>query len=75
MLHLFVCLFSEHVSIGALGDSFYEYLIKAWIWSGETDVEARKMYNDAIDVSNEDKFLIKEEPCSMDFLGINFNTC
>lgn len=41
---------SEHVSVGALGDSFYEYLLKAWIWSDKTDHEARKMYDDAIEV-------------------------
>ena len=39
--------FIEHISIGALGDSFYEYLIKQWIQSGGRDTEARKMYNEA----------------------------
>lgn len=39
----------HHVSMGALGDSFYEYLLKAWIQSGKTDEEARKMYDDAIE--------------------------
>lgn len=41
----------DHVAIGALGDSFYEYLLKAWIQSGKTDMVARKMYDDAVDVS------------------------
>jgi len=42
----------NHVSIGALGDSFYEYLLKASIQLG--DREARQMYDDAMDafVSN-----------------------
>ena len=40
----------EHMSLGALGDSFYEYLLKAWIQSGKTDSEARKMYDEAIEV-------------------------
>lgn len=40
----------EHVSLGALGDSFYEYLIKSWIMSGKTDNLARKMYDDAMKV-------------------------
>nr|XP_045014136.1 mannosyl-oligosaccharide 1,2-alpha-mannosidase IA isoform X2 [Jaculus jaculus] len=38
----------HHVSIGGLGDSFYEYLLKAWLMSDKTDVEAKKMYFDAI---------------------------
>ena len=43
-------MFTEHTAIGALGDSFYEYLLKAWIQSGKQDTEARKMYDDAIKV-------------------------
>ncbi|XP_055371488.1 mannosyl-oligosaccharide alpha-1,2-mannosidase IA isoform X1 [Condylostylus longicornis] len=38
----------QHMSLGALGDSFYEYLLKAWIQSGQTDEEARQMYDDAM---------------------------
>ncbi|KAM8809431.1 mannosyl-oligosaccharide 1,2-alpha-mannosidase IA [Eudromia elegans] len=38
----------HHVSIGGLGDSFYEYLLKAWLMSGKTDEEGRKMYYDAV---------------------------
>ncbi|KYN33063.1 Mannosyl-oligosaccharide alpha-1,2-mannosidase isoform B [Trachymyrmex septentrionalis] len=38
----------HHMSLGGLGDSFYEYLLKAWIQSGKEDVEAREMYDDAI---------------------------
>ena len=44
-------LIPEHVSLGALGDSFYEYLLKSWIMSGKTDHVARKMYDDAMRVS------------------------
>ena len=36
------------MSLGGLGDSFYEYLLKAWIQSGKEDVEARQMYDEAI---------------------------
>lgn len=42
--------FKEHTSVGALGDSFYEYLLKAWIQSNGTDSEARQMYDEAIKV-------------------------
>ena len=27
----------QHTSMGALGDSFYEYLLKEWLRSGKTD--------------------------------------
>ncbi|PSN45702.1 Mannosyl-oligosaccharide alpha-1 [Blattella germanica] len=38
----------HHMSMGGLGDSFYEYLLKAWLQSGREDQEARQMYDDAI---------------------------
>ena len=41
---------ADHVSVGGLGDSFYEYLLKAWIMSDKTDEEAKKMYYDALQV-------------------------
>lgn len=42
--------FTDHTSVGGLGDSFYEYLLKAWLMSDKTDSEARKTYDDAIEV-------------------------
>lgn len=48
------------MSLGGLGDSFYEYLLKAWIQSGKEDVEAREMYDDAITAITE--FMIKTSP-------------
>ncbi|OCT78104.1 mannosyl-oligosaccharide 1,2-alpha-mannosidase IA [Xenopus laevis] len=38
----------HHVSVGGLGDSFYEYLLKAWLMSDKTDEEAKKMYYEAV---------------------------
>lgn len=38
----------RHVSMGALGDSFYEYLLKAWLLSDKKDASARQMYDDAM---------------------------
>ncbi|KAK5852650.1 hypothetical protein PBY51_006501 [Eleginops maclovinus] len=38
----------HHVSVGGLGDSFYEYLLKAWLMSDKTDDEGKKMYYDAL---------------------------
>ncbi|KAL4609158.1 mannosyl-oligosaccharide 1,2-alpha-mannosidase IB [Arapaima gigas] len=34
---------------GGLGDSFYKYLLKAWLVSDRTDTEARRTYDDAIE--------------------------
>jgi len=39
---------TRHVSLGALGDSFYEYLLKAWLLSGKKDTTARVMYDEAV---------------------------
>ncbi|XP_023374866.1 mannosyl-oligosaccharide 1,2-alpha-mannosidase IC [Otolemur garnettii] len=40
----------HHVSVGGLGDSFYEYLIKSWLMSAKTDMEAKNMYYEALEV-------------------------
>lgn len=41
---------TEHVSVGALGDSFYEYLLKAWLQSNKTNLEALEMFHAAVKV-------------------------
>lgn len=46
----------DHVSVGGLGDSFYEYLLKAWLMSDKADEEGRKLYYDALQVNG--KFII-----------------
>lgn len=46
----FPLVISDHVSIGGLGDSFYEYLIKSYLMSDKTDQEAKKMYYSAMEV-------------------------
>ncbi|KAG7465683.1 hypothetical protein MATL_G00156020 [Megalops atlanticus] len=38
----------HHVSVGGLGDSFYEYLLKAWLMSDKADEEGKKLYFDAL---------------------------
>ncbi|XP_011177353.1 mannosyl-oligosaccharide alpha-1,2-mannosidase IA isoform X2 [Zeugodacus cucurbitae] len=42
-----------HMSLGALGDSYYEYLLKAWLQSGQVDEEAREMFDEAMVAINE----------------------
>ena len=44
---------TDHVSVGALGDSFYEYLIKEWIISNKKDTDAKEMYYKAMEVGIE----------------------
>ena len=43
---------ADHVSVGGLGDSFYEYLLKAWLMSDKTDEEGKKMYYEALQVTH-----------------------
>lgn len=38
---------NERVTLGALGDSFYEYLLKVWILTGKKEEKYRKMYEEA----------------------------
>jgi mannosyl-oligosaccharide alpha-1,2-mannosidase len=38
-----------HVTFGALGDSFYEYLLKVWIQGGKKEMWLREMYDKAMD--------------------------
>ena len=57
----------RHVSLGALGDSFYEYLLKAWILSDKKDKEARQMYDDAM-VAIE-KHLVGKSNSGLTYLG------
>jgi len=37
----------RHITLGALGDSFYEYLLKYWIFTGKKEEKYRRMYDDA----------------------------
>ena len=39
----------QHVTFGALGDSFYEYLLKVWIQGGKKETWLREMYDKSID--------------------------
>jgi len=37
----------QHTSVGALGDSFYEYLLKEWLRSGKRDLQAKTLFDEA----------------------------
>lgn len=38
----------DHMSVGASGDTFYEYLLKAWLQADKKDNKARQMFDDAM---------------------------
>ncbi|KAH0622267.1 hypothetical protein JD844_024414 [Phrynosoma platyrhinos] len=57
----------HHVSIGGLGDSFYEYLLKAWLMSDKTDEEGRQMYYDA--VQSIDTHLIRKSSTGLMYIA------
>lgn len=39
---------TDEISIGALGDSFYEYPLKLWILTGKQNPRFRRMYNESV---------------------------
>ncbi|KAF4517999.1 hypothetical protein B566_EDAN012757 [Ephemera danica] len=38
-----------HITLGAFGDSFYEYLLKSWLQSGQNDSSAHQMFETAME--------------------------
>ena len=60
-------IYAAHVSIGALGDSFYEYLLKAWIQTNGQDSEAKTMYDNA--VIGVEKTLLRTSNGGLKYLG------
>uniref|UniRef100_A0A8C9VFE3 alpha-1,2-Mannosidase n=1 Tax=Scleropages formosus TaxID=113540 RepID=A0A8C9VFE3_SCLFO len=57
----------HHVSIGGLGDSFYEYLIKSYLMSDKTDEEAKKMYYSAMDAIEAN--LVQKSPGGLTYIA------
>ncbi|CAC5376255.1 MAN1A_C [Mytilus coruscus] len=57
----------QHVAIGALGDSFYEYLIKSYVQSGNKDELAKKMYFDAVQAM--EKKMLQKSKSGMVYLA------
>ncbi|XP_049291726.1 mannosyl-oligosaccharide alpha-1,2-mannosidase IA isoform X2 [Anopheles funestus] len=57
----------QHMSLGALGDSFYEYLLKAWIQSGHEDWEAREMYDEAM--QSIIKHMVRNTPSGLTYVS------
>ncbi|XP_072939712.1 mannosyl-oligosaccharide alpha-1,2-mannosidase IA isoform X2 [Epargyreus clarus] len=57
----------RHMSLGALGDSFYEYLLKAWLVAGGGDEQARVMFDEAMQAAL-DKML-RVSPSGLSYLA------
>jgi len=57
----------DYISIGALGDSFYDYLIKSWIQTNGEDLLARKMYEKIVDAI--EKHLVKTSRSGLTYLA------
>lgn len=61
--------FTDHISLGALGDSFYEYLLKAYMQTDGQDAQGKEMFLSAMDAverhllkrSEKDKLLYLSE--------------
>lgn len=57
----------QHTSVGALGDSFYEYLLKEWLRSGKKDAEAKAMFDEAAtDIEN---YLVQKSPGGLTYIA------
>ncbi|XP_023668860.2 mannosyl-oligosaccharide 1,2-alpha-mannosidase IA isoform X1 [Paramormyrops kingsleyae] len=57
----------HHVSVGGLGDSFYEYLIKSYLMSDKQDEEAKKMYYSALEAIESN--LVQKSPGGLTYLA------
>ncbi|XP_071326426.1 mannosyl-oligosaccharide 1,2-alpha-mannosidase IA isoform X3 [Trachinotus anak] len=57
----------HHVSIGGLGDSFYEYLIKSYLMSDKTDDDAKKMYYSAMEAIEAN--LVQKSPGGLTYMA------
>ncbi|XP_008278822.1 mannosyl-oligosaccharide 1,2-alpha-mannosidase IA isoform X1 [Stegastes partitus] len=57
----------HHVSIGGLGDSFYEYLIKSYLMSDKTDDDAKRMYYGALEAIEAN--LVQKSPGGLTYMA------
>ena len=58
----------NHITFGALGDSFYEYLLKVWIQGGKKEDWLREMYDSAIE-GMIDKLLMVSTPSGLAYIS------
>lgn len=60
-----------HVSMGALGDSFYEYLFKTWLYSNKTDSQAKEMFDTSMEAM--EKQLLRTSKGGLKYWGEYIN--
>jgi len=59
---------SRQISFGAMGDSFYEYLVKVWLQGGRTEPMYREMYDNAMNGMTR-KMLLRTTPSEMEYVA------
>jgi len=57
----------QHTSVGALGDSFYEYLLKEWLRSGKRDKQAKEMFDEA--ATDIEEMLIQKSASGLTYIA------
>jgi Glycosyl hydrolase family 47 len=62
----------DKFSFGAMGDSFYEYMLKLWIQGGKTEPMYRAMYDKAIDGMH-NELLQKSTPSALTYIADQTN--
>jgi len=58
----------ERISFGAMGDSFYEYMLKVWIQGGRRETNLRNMYDRAMDGLHK-KLIHKSNPNGLTYIA------
>lgn len=58
----------ERISFGAMGDSFYEYMLKVWIQGGRRETNLRNMYDRAMDGLHK-KMIHKSNPNGLTYIA------
>eukprot|EP01080_Neovahlkampfia_damariscottae_P004250 gene4250-7587_t len=64
-----------HISFGALGDSFYEYLLKQYLLSNKKEIKYFNMYKESIDAMK--RYMVhKSSPSKLTYISeyLNFST-
>jgi mannosyl-oligosaccharide alpha-1,2-mannosidase len=59
---------TDHVTIGALGDSFYEYLLKQWLLTNKTETKYKELYKRAAR-GIVDKLVFKSKPSDLTYVA------
>lgn len=64
---------NDHLTFGAMADSFYEYMLKVWIQGGKVEPLYRNMYDKAIQGMHDD-LLQKSEPSGLTYIADKIGT-